>query len=821
MFVVVRGQQISTVRYGLEDGLPSNQVYDVHQDSEGYLWFSTDRGVAKYDGYTFDIFTSKSGLSSNVILRIHEDEREKIWFQGIDGTLSYYDRKNKKLNQYAYNKVITDNNIPQIELLKIENNNLIFFTINGLYHLSPKGKLTKNQTELSFPFLCGYKKNVLVYHDNLTDTIPINTPLKTATRNLILYNSDKHFFFSIKNNLYSVKNKKIILKHTFEHIITGIEEIDENIVVSVLEEGIYKLSDGKPTLFFPHNNISKLLVTKDKQLWAATLYHGVMRIPYPFTYILSRESTEKVACGNGHLFFAKTNGKVYKYENHQSKLIYDLKNKPYTFDVFEDGLAFGGERHSSGYYYFNDGQIKTFKKRFGHIFFKDSLFFFSCSGSSLTASDHNYNYVAHINIPTPFSYYRNHKNDFLLGTLTGMYQFNYYKNSLKKISTHTRLDKEKINAICKINSTYILGTQYNGIALYNLADSSVKYITGLLSNQIKHLYHDKQTNTIWASTSKGLSKIENIDDDQKRHITHFTTSDGLPSNYVTMACIFKDTLWAATPKGLACFPKTQQKMYAKPLLYIDNIKIQGKDTALYHHYDLNYDENTITINFMGLSLKNETPVDYLYRLVTNSSDSAWTSTNERLVSFSSLSPGTYTFELKTKTNDGIESETHTTSFFIAPPFWRMWWFRGVFVLILAFIAYLFFYVNILSYNREVAKKLMITAIAKLRQQKKIEIKNVKDGSLTKVVISEILYIQADNKHVVFHLVNENKVEARASLKEIKQLLDKETDDFVQTHRSYLVNKTKIEAFHPTFVKIKDHKVPVGRAFRTKLILQKQ
>jgi len=41
------------IQFTTEDGLPSNSVYRAVQDKDGYMWFSTEKGLAKFDGYIF------------------------------------------------------------------------------------------------------------------------------------------------------------------------------------------------------------------------------------------------------------------------------------------------------------------------------------------------------------------------------------------------------------------------------------------------------------------------------------------------------------------------------------------------------------------------------------------------------------------------------------------------------------------------------------------------------------------------------------------------------------------------------------------------
>ena len=63
------------------DGLPSSQIYQVIEDRKGYLWFATDHGVARYNGYEFKVFSSAEGLSDNTVFKLFIDHKERMWMQ--------------------------------------------------------------------------------------------------------------------------------------------------------------------------------------------------------------------------------------------------------------------------------------------------------------------------------------------------------------------------------------------------------------------------------------------------------------------------------------------------------------------------------------------------------------------------------------------------------------------------------------------------------------------------------------------------------------------------------------------------------------------
>ena len=54
-------------------------MYEVIQDSKGYMWFATDRGVARFNGYEFHTFTTNDGLTDNTVFRLFEDYNGRIW----------------------------------------------------------------------------------------------------------------------------------------------------------------------------------------------------------------------------------------------------------------------------------------------------------------------------------------------------------------------------------------------------------------------------------------------------------------------------------------------------------------------------------------------------------------------------------------------------------------------------------------------------------------------------------------------------------------------------------------------------------------------
>ena len=53
-----KAQAPYTIQYTEADGLPSMTVYNVLQDSKGFLWIATENGLCRFDGYEFQLIES-------------------------------------------------------------------------------------------------------------------------------------------------------------------------------------------------------------------------------------------------------------------------------------------------------------------------------------------------------------------------------------------------------------------------------------------------------------------------------------------------------------------------------------------------------------------------------------------------------------------------------------------------------------------------------------------------------------------------------------------------------------------------------------------
>lgn len=104
------------------DGLNSNTILTIFQDSRGTLWFGTTDGVTHYDGENFRTFTTEDGLSRNTTGLIFEDRHGMLWFangvvlsaleRGKPIDMSYMAMPLSELAKELENEIATETRVP-------------------------------------------------------------------------------------------------------------------------------------------------------------------------------------------------------------------------------------------------------------------------------------------------------------------------------------------------------------------------------------------------------------------------------------------------------------------------------------------------------------------------------------------------------------------------------------------------------------------------------------------------------------------------------------------------------------------------------------
>jgi len=106
--------------YKVEDGLSSNTVRAIIQDHNGFMWFGTEDGLNRFDGYSFKVFRSVLGdttsLGNNYVYSLMEDQDHKLWI-GTEEGVYIYDYESERFsffNRQTSDGTFINSNVQQI-----------------------------------------------------------------------------------------------------------------------------------------------------------------------------------------------------------------------------------------------------------------------------------------------------------------------------------------------------------------------------------------------------------------------------------------------------------------------------------------------------------------------------------------------------------------------------------------------------------------------------------------------------------------------------------------------------------------------------------
>jgi diguanylate cyclase (GGDEF)-like protein len=93
-------------RLSNSDGLPHTTVFSIVQDRRGFLWFGTQNGIARYDGYSFKVYRNDpqdpESLSDNDAGGVFEDAEGYLWVRTWGGGLNRFDPATERFRRYRH-----------------------------------------------------------------------------------------------------------------------------------------------------------------------------------------------------------------------------------------------------------------------------------------------------------------------------------------------------------------------------------------------------------------------------------------------------------------------------------------------------------------------------------------------------------------------------------------------------------------------------------------------------------------------------------------------------------------------------------------------
>lgn len=235
----VFNEELIFKNFNSADGLSQHDVNCIIQDKDGFMWFGTNDGLNKYDGYNFKIFrpskNTSGSISGRIIQKIESDYYGNLWIASLDGGLNYYNLEkeiffnfSEKLSQFG--NYVNDVTISDDGILWVQ------FKQKTCYAV-----LKKNVDEMEF--------HVLLTED-------VESPVEKLGNRILI--KQKDVFFLSSQVLYSL-NYKIIEGQITALNFTPTKSTNFIPQLSGPNGNVWELHEGK--IIYKDN--SKLNLTKN------------------------------------------------------------------------------------------------------------------------------------------------------------------------------------------------------------------------------------------------------------------------------------------------------------------------------------------------------------------------------------------------------------------------------------------------------------------------------------------------------------------------------------------------------------------------------
>jgi Y_Y_Y domain/Histidine kinase/Histidine kinase-, DNA gyrase B-, and HSP90-like ATPase/Two component regulator propeller len=232
-----------------------------------------------------------------------------------------------------------------------------------------------------------------------------------------------------------------------------------------------------------------------------------------------------------------------------------------------------------------------------------------------------------------------------------------------------------------------IGTRYAGLVRSRNGEyKTVSVRNGLLSNAIWSIA--ETDHRIWCGTDVGLEVVD------KETCRPLLPKSELIGSRVYASGAYKNAyVWCVLEHELVIFQNPEQVTHTPPPpVYVKSYVVNGVPMSPDSLHEFDYTQNSCSFDFVGISFRDERNVRYQYRMIGH--DSSWTKpVKEHTVTYASLKPGTYAFQVRAINGEGVASiSPASVSFIIVPPFWMRWWFIiGMALLVLSVFFGLFRY----------------------------------------------------------------------------------------------------------------------------------
>lgn len=659
-------QKVSYFHYQVENGLPSNEIYSIIQDEEGYIWLATAMGASRFDGQNFTTFNTSNGLSNNHILDIKEDLIGRIWLLAADGQTGY---------------------------------------IEGQKVIEEETNLFENHRMKEGDLIIYYKRSLSLYRDSLEQgifphqkTYSTSCKYEEGERNIWVgtWGGGVYHYTNFKTD--SLQTERYLPQKTITSIL---KDREGNYWFATLDEGIFLLSNRHVKTYTIEDGL------------AFSDIHSVAKDSRGHFWLGSSKGT---------LSEIGVDGKVVNN--------YDISYSLNAYNRVNDILLKGNRKWlatDEGLLFFTakedlfvvnlvptKGLISTEQNRFiWAARYQDPIKFDTEEGAAVLA----------LPLQQVSSVCEDLVGNIWIGNTEGL-QY-YSQDSLYFLQDSLLQENISSLAINSKNQLWV-GTDGNGVLLLDINEPSqpkilleLKEKYGLSSNICHRIVVDASDNA-WICTNNGLNQVTfevNNQDKPKLSIQKYTRLEGLPSNHIQDVWVDNDKVWVASSSGLSFFDKNIQLKKTPPLIHIREVQVWYKDTLLQKRYDLDFSQNNIKISYDGLSFKSQGNMRYQYKML--GVDKEWVITNQNVIQYPTLAPGAYVFRIYAIDKDNNRSlERAELQFFIARHYTQQAWYKTliaiIILLLLAMASY--FLVKYFKERSDLKRRLVESEQMALRAQ---------------------------------------------------------------------------------------------------------
>lgn len=717
--------------YTIKDGLPSNHIYTILQDTKGFIWFLTDKGMVKFNGNNFKTFTTKQGLPINDVWEGFTTPDAKTWYLSKSSKLGYIE------NDSVFSFATSNEREIMDPIFSSQIGNKVYPTgPNKTFEL----KNEKWEEKFKSNYKLGPLDRVKIFHDKVK-YLKFNRPLDTLkildskdfiiktfyikpfysrfvkrkqlNDSLYCWVSEKEYLFLNLNNLkftFSTFKDEIGLekvKHARINIINNQIQITGTGFVGFLDT---KMHIKNPYFFPKEINSHFALIDKTNTIWFATFSNGIYKLPNvkkDIIYPLNNQETGKFSKINNTLFTSIYNKGFYKYNDTTNNFELFLKTDDYPFrpnEIKELNTSFLPTKFTIST--LKNNQIKTIDYRktesssnnlsFNFVNFKNHLYgLFSFGLNRINATT--------LEIEKEFfqsgcNFLYKFQNKLLIATNNGLKEFK--NDTIHKLNFENQNFNKSVLTINKISENKLL-LNTDGFGSYI---TDLKTVNPLPNSEFLIVENAfVENNTIWLATNEGVLKYIKKNANYQLEET-FNISSGLPSNNINDVLIHDNKIFISTSNGIAILPKNNKKTSQFIDIYIEkatynNKKITDSNSVVKYKNDNNTTLSITSINFG----ENSNNFSYQYKL--NPVQKNWITTTSKNITFTDLAPNNYNLEFKA---NGVNKNF---SFQITALWYQKLISKMLFGLLIASI---FFFVILKIRNRELSKK-----TTKLNTQKQL------------------------------------------------------------------------------------------------------